>query len=306
MNTLNPFFSIIIPSLNEEKYLPNLLEDLASQTFRDFEVILVDGKSEDRTIKMAEKFKVRLKNFSIITTEKRNVSHQRNQGAKRAKSLWLLFMDADNRIPTYFLQGLKYRVENLNPDILSTWIEAETKDRKDQAVATFVNVFLDFQKTSSTPYLLEAMVCTKKDVFEKLKGFNESLPWGEGNDLLRKARKKNIKFYFVKDPKYKYCFRRLRKEGTFKALRYSAQIELARIMKINLPKKKFKYLYPMEGGGYFEITEKPDSKIVNRMLKLLKYAPIKNPKINHLGKIFLRKLFFGRKKGFYTRKSSLS
>ncbi|MBD3279206.1 MAG: glycosyltransferase, partial [Candidatus Pacebacteria bacterium] len=33
-----PFFSIVIPSLNEEKYLPNLLQDLANQTWKDFEV----------------------------------------------------------------------------------------------------------------------------------------------------------------------------------------------------------------------------------------------------------------------------
>jgi len=48
-----PFFSIIIPALNEEKYLPHLLDDLTKQTFRDFEVILVDGNSSDATVAKA-------------------------------------------------------------------------------------------------------------------------------------------------------------------------------------------------------------------------------------------------------------
>src|SRR3989338_5592431 len=45
-----PYFSVIIPTLNEEKYLPKLLKDLVSQTYRDFEVVLVDGNSDDKTV----------------------------------------------------------------------------------------------------------------------------------------------------------------------------------------------------------------------------------------------------------------
>jgi len=54
---MKPFFSIVIPTLNEEKYLPNLLNDLTKQKEKDFEIIVVDGKSEDRTIDIAIKYK---------------------------------------------------------------------------------------------------------------------------------------------------------------------------------------------------------------------------------------------------------
>lgn len=47
----NVFFSIIIPTLNEEGYLPLLLEDLKKQTFNDFEVVHIDGNSDDQTVK---------------------------------------------------------------------------------------------------------------------------------------------------------------------------------------------------------------------------------------------------------------
>ncbi len=50
------FYSIIIPTLNEEKYLPLLLSDLNKQKEKNFEVIIVDGSSIDNTKKEAEKF----------------------------------------------------------------------------------------------------------------------------------------------------------------------------------------------------------------------------------------------------------
>ena len=55
-NRQSPLFSIVIPCLNEEKYLPNLLRELTLQTFDKFEVIVVDAKSSDKTVTKAEKF----------------------------------------------------------------------------------------------------------------------------------------------------------------------------------------------------------------------------------------------------------
>ena len=69
MDQLGPFFSVIIPCLNEEKYLPKLLKDLQGQIDRNFEVIVVDGKSEDRTVEVAKKFEC-----SVLEADKRNVS----------------------------------------------------------------------------------------------------------------------------------------------------------------------------------------------------------------------------------------
>jgi len=96
-----PFFSIVIPTLNEECYLPNLLCDLSRQTCRDFEVIVVDANSEDQTNYQAQQFKERFDAFTFLASTKRNVSHQRNLGADRAVADWLIFLDAQaDRQPT--------------------------------------------------------------------------------------------------------------------------------------------------------------------------------------------------------------
>jgi len=71
---MKPYFSIIIPTLNEERYLPKLLEDLLNQTEKNFEVIVVDGKSTDKTIDVCKHF---MKNIpsKIIISNKRNVAN---------------------------------------------------------------------------------------------------------------------------------------------------------------------------------------------------------------------------------------
>ncbi|KKT87511.1 MAG: Cell wall biogenesis glycosyltransferase, partial [Candidatus Collierbacteria bacterium GW2011_GWD2_45_10] len=94
--TRKPFFSVIIPALNEEKYLPLLLADLAKQTTRDFEVIIIDGNSKDKTVAKAKLFKNKLPLLTILSSPVRNVSVQRNQGATKATGRYLLFNDADN------------------------------------------------------------------------------------------------------------------------------------------------------------------------------------------------------------------
>src|SRR3989344_8640720 len=118
-----PALSIIIPTLNEEKYLPTLLTDLSRQTYRDFEVIIVDGHSADRTVAKANLFAHRLPLFKIVDSPIRDVCRQRNLCAEEAQAETLLFLDADNRIAPHFLLGLKYRQEQSRTDFFTTWVK---------------------------------------------------------------------------------------------------------------------------------------------------------------------------------------
>ncbi len=97
--------SIIIPSYNEEKFLPRLLDSLVHQnTKKPFEVILVDGSSEDKTIKYAKTFQKRLP-LRLIIAKKRGAAYQRNEGIRTAKGDWMVFVDADNRLPPNFIEN---------------------------------------------------------------------------------------------------------------------------------------------------------------------------------------------------------
>ena len=104
------------------------------------------------------------------------------------------------------------------------------------------------------------MLFIKKKSLKTLGGFDVNIPWAEGNDLLRRAWKKKMKFEFVKTPKYTYSFRRLRKEGAYKLLRKDAQMEMLRIVSNKLPKNKAKLYYPMEGGNFYEINRRKSTR----------------------------------------------
>ena len=186
-------------------------------------------------------------------------------------------MDADNRIPPYFLQGVKYRLEALNPDILSTWIQAETSDTKDQAIATIVNLYIEMQKTTNKPSVLEAMMCFKKDVFLRLGGFETSRNWGEGGEILERALRKKFRFEVVRDPKFTYSLRRLRAQGTLKSTRTVARLELARLLSKRLPKQNFK-----------QPTEKQVSRLRRLVQRLYRGTPDDREQPKHW---FLDRLF---------------
>ncbi len=90
--------SIIIPTLNEEKYLPLLLESIKGQNFKgEYEVIVADADSKDKTIEIA-------KNYGCKIIPGGLPARGRNEGAKIAKGNIFLFMDADNIfLPENFL-----------------------------------------------------------------------------------------------------------------------------------------------------------------------------------------------------------
>ncbi len=266
---MKPFFSIIIPTLNEEKYLPQLLSDLCNQTYQDFEVIIVDGQSKDKTVTKATIYQKKL-DLKIITSQIQNVCYQRNLGSSTAKSDYLIFMDADNRLPNYFLQGIKYRLDSSPFDLFTTWILPDGKDMGSLAISNIINLWLDVQQNTNEPWLIEAMLVIKKRIFQSLKGFDVNIHINEGYDLVSRAIRKKYLYKVYKDPAYTFSLRRLKKVGAFKTISSVAQLEIARITKQKLTKGQIRKLYPMEGGGFFDHQNKVVlTKLKSRLIKTI-------------------------------------
>lgn len=96
------FFSIIIPTLNEEKNLPLLLSSIKKQDYeKNFEVIISDSFSTDKTMAIAKQFLKKL-NLKFYQKKFLNVSQARNYGAKKAIGDFLIFFDADVEIEKIF------------------------------------------------------------------------------------------------------------------------------------------------------------------------------------------------------------
>ena len=246
-----PFFSIIIPALNEEKYLPLLLVDLQKQSFQNFEVVVVDGNSIDKTVEKAQEFKKILPSLTILTSKIRNVSVQRNMGAKNAHGKYLLFNDADNRLDSLFLAKLKVQISRYHPNIFSVFMEDEGLTPTQSLAISAINTYTALQQNSRSPYVVEALLGINRQDFTNLQGFNHLLPVSEGTDLLRRAKRNGLTFKVFRHPRYRFSLRRLTKEGLVKMASNIAKIEMSRFFGKNLSHKDAQKLYPMSGGNYY-------------------------------------------------------
>ncbi|GAB3531503.1 hypothetical protein GCM10027443_13830 [Pontibacter brevis] len=95
--TEQPFFSIIIPTFNSEKVIETCLESLGSQTFTNFEVVVVDGNSKDNTKQTVTRFINKL-NINFASEKDTGIYDAYNKGLRRAQGNWLLFLGSDDRL----------------------------------------------------------------------------------------------------------------------------------------------------------------------------------------------------------------
>ena len=156
-------------------------------------------------------------------------------------------MDADNRVPPFFLAGLRYKTTRDNPDVFTCWCKTEEKSLDDKAVEVFLNLSLETLKLLDYPAALGALIGVKSKLFGKIGGFNVKTKFDEDLEFVGKAYKKGFKFVVFRDPYYIYSFRRLKKEGKMRAFRNYVRLNLKRLMKLKIKQSKE---YPMGGSNF--------------------------------------------------------
>lgn len=106
--------SVIVPVYNVEKYIKECLKSISEQTFRDFELILVDDGSSDTSVNVAREY-LENKDFKwkIIEKENGGQSSSRNEGLKQAEGEYVIFIDSDDVVSKDFLSSL---YENISDD----------------------------------------------------------------------------------------------------------------------------------------------------------------------------------------------
>ena len=107
-------FSIIIPLYNKEKFLFETLSSVELQTYKDFEVIIVDDSSTDNSFNIAKTFE-KDKRFKVYTKLNGGVSDARNFGIEKAEGQYICFLDADDIWDSSYLQEV-YRLIKKYPD----------------------------------------------------------------------------------------------------------------------------------------------------------------------------------------------
>lgn len=116
-NITLPKLSIIVPVYNVEKYLSKCIDSILNQTFKDFELILIDDGSSDGSGKICDKYANKDRRIAVIHQENTGVSAARNAGLDIAKGEYIGFIDSDDFIDKSMYEKLINAIESFNVDM---------------------------------------------------------------------------------------------------------------------------------------------------------------------------------------------
>ena len=198
-------FSIIIPTYNEEEYLPVLLKSIKKQDFDDYEIIVADANSTDKTREIAEE-------YGCIVVDGGLPAVGRNNGAKVAKGEYLLFLDSDLELTDEYLRNVLYEFQNEHLGIDITQMLPMSNKIEDKLFHDFANYFM-ISVEKIKPHGAGCYgIIAKKELHDECGGFDESLTFGEDTDYIERLAKKEP-FRVIRNAKIGVSTRRLEEEG---------------------------------------------------------------------------------------------
>lgn len=207
-----PYFSVIIPVLNEALEIKKLMDSIARQTFKDFEVILVDAGSTDDTVKIAKSYNKKLL-LKVIETKVRNVPFSRNLGAKKAKSEFFVFIDGDNQITKGFLEAVKNCIQKYNCSLIIPKLQPNNNNLVNKILYYLSNKLISFMVYTPRLYTTGGNIIVLKKYFDRVNGFDPKIKITDDQDFVRRAQKAGAKVKFLHKEAIIFSTRRFEVEG---------------------------------------------------------------------------------------------
>lgn len=185
-----PFFSVIIPLYNKEKFVENAVNSVLQQSFADFEIIIVEDCSTDKSREVVSK--IQSNKIKILHHDKnKGLSASRNTGIKNATANYITFLDADDVWKPNYLEKINTLIqqfpeaklyatnyEELYPNNLILLPKNNSSNiEKDTIIFDF------FQISLAQPLYCSCSLCVDKSVFEKVGLYDEKITFGEDIDF---------------------------------------------------------------------------------------------------------------------------
>lgn len=198
--------SIVIPTYNEEGFLPLILRNLERQTFRDFEVIVADAHSTDRTREIAAAAGCRVVDGGLPAPG-------RNRGAAAAKGDVLLFLDADVELSNeHFLGDVLAQLDTRHLDVATCLVEPMSDKFIDRVSHDFYNGYISAMERF-LPHAHGPCMMARRSAHDAINGFDERVLLGEDHDYAQRAVRVGFYAGIIKEPRILVSMRRFKRDG---------------------------------------------------------------------------------------------
>lgn len=201
--------SIIVPAKNEEMVLPALLKTIAGQTFRDFEVIIADAGSTDRTRELAASYGARV-------VEGGMPGPGRNLGAAAANGDILIFLDADVELPNdRYLADIVAELDACAADIATCRLKPMNERFDDKLGHAVFNGYTKLTERVRA-HAAGSCIIARRHVHQDIGGFDERVMFAEDQEYVQRAYRKGYRFRLLESHPVLVSVRRLEKDGRIK------------------------------------------------------------------------------------------
>ncbi len=182
-------FSVIVPAYNSGDTILFLLNSLSNQSFKDFEVIVVDDGSQDNTSQIIQSFPY----TCIRLTQNHGPAYCRNFGANNAQGEILVFTDSDCRVDNRWLENIYKNFSQNDVEVIMGKLVLMPSTLLGDSISALgfpAGGAIGFDKIwkvdpkGFTDSLSSCNCAVRKDIFDKIGGFDESLPYPGGEDTL--------------------------------------------------------------------------------------------------------------------------
>lgn len=131
--------SIIIPVFNTEKDLKNCLESVRNQSYENFEVILIDDGSTDKSVEICDYYSSIDNRFKVIHCINSGVSKARNRGIDVCQGDYIIFVDSDDKVKSNMLEDMVEKIQKYDSDVIITGITFVEKEEITKEIIPIVN-----------------------------------------------------------------------------------------------------------------------------------------------------------------------
>jgi len=237
--------SIIIPTLNEEKYLPLLLNSIKRQSFTDYEIIVADAGSKDKTVDIARQYGCKVVAGGLLPKG-------RNEGAKTASGNIFLFIDSDIVLPhPKFIENALQKMKEKNLGLAVFPLMPYGGKKIDKIGLSVWNAWIKLTQ-KFFPHGASIFL-VKKDIHEAVGGFDEEISFVEDQPYVASCQKV-AKFGIIDDPVL-VSVRRYEKDGRFNVYFKYILADLHLLFIGPIKSDKFNYKF-----GHYEESPNKDKK----------------------------------------------